>query len=268
MDGTTAGRRPGSARDVSAVLDRLAAAPGRKDRLTHVEMLPARAATTAPWPEWADPAVRTAYAGQGVRELWTHQAVAADAGYAGSHVVLATGTASGKSLAYQLPALSTILQRRRPRAQRGATVLYLAPTKALAHDQSSAVRSLGLEVRATTHDGDSSREEREWSRAFAEYLLTNPDMLHRSLLPRHQRWADVPGPAAVRGGRRVSSLSGRLRRTRRAGAAPAQAGVCVVRRRSHVHPRVRDGRRARGRGCAAHRPRRPGRDPGPLPEAA
>jgi DEAD/DEAH box helicase domain-containing protein len=67
-------------------------------------------------------------------------------------------------------------------------VLYVAPTKALAQDQLSRVRALGLDVRATTHDGDSSREQRDWTRDHGEYVLTNPDMLHRSLLPGHERW--------------------------------------------------------------------------------
>ena len=114
---------------------------------------------------------------------------AADAAHSGRHVVLASGTASGKSLAYQLPALTAIRDGRGPHAQRGASVLYLAPTKALAHDQRAALQALGLDVRVTTHDGDSSREEREWSRDFGEYVLTNPDMLHRSMLPAHRRWS-------------------------------------------------------------------------------
>jgi DEAD/DEAH box helicase domain-containing protein len=104
-------------------------------------------------------------------------------------VVVATGTASGKSLAYQLPALSASLAERGPRGERGATTLYIAPTKALAQDQLASLLGLGLGVRATTHDGDSSHEQRDWSRDHGEYLLTNPDMLHRSLLPGHARWA-------------------------------------------------------------------------------
>ncbi|MEZ5191770.1 MAG: hypothetical protein R2734_04160 [Nocardioides sp.] len=126
---------------MSAVLDRLAAPAARTGSPTsrccrRAPPLPLRGQ------EWAEPAVRTAYAGQGVRELWTHQAVAADAGYAGSHVVLATGTASGKSLAYQLPALSTILQRRRPRAQRGRHRVP-GPHQSARCDQSCAVGRSG-----------------------------------------------------------------------------------------------------------------------------
>ena len=99
----------------------------------------------------------------------------------------------GKSLAYQLPALSAARAARGDRGRRGAATLYLAPTKALAHDQLESLLELGLDVRATTCDGDSSRDERDWARAFAEYVLTNPDMLHRSILPAHQRWASFLG---------------------------------------------------------------------------
>ncbi len=103
--------------------------------------------------------------------------------------MLATGTASGKSLAYQLPALSTVLDRRGARDERGATVLYLSPTKALAQDQLAGLLDLRTGARVTTHDGDSTREQREWARDHGEYILTNPDMLHRSLLPGHARWS-------------------------------------------------------------------------------
>lgn len=171
------------------VVDRLAAVPGREGRLTHVEVLPPREAVVAAWPHWAPTEVVEAFGRQGVREPWRHQAVAAEAAHRGEHVVLATGTASGKSLAYQLPALSAILAGRGPRGERGGTVLYVAPTKALAQDQLSRVRGLGLDVRVSTHDGDSSRELRDWTREHGEYVLTNPDMLHRSLLPGHERWA-------------------------------------------------------------------------------
>jgi len=176
-------------RDPGAVLDRLSALPGRADRLTHREQVPPRAAVTAAWPAWADPRVVAAYAERGVVLPWSHQVTAAEAAHRGEHVVLATGTASGKSLAYLLPALSDIRAARGPKGQRGASVLYLAPTKALAHDQCVAIRDLGLDVRVATHDGDSTAEERAWTREHAEYVLSNPDMLHRSLLPGHERWS-------------------------------------------------------------------------------
>ena len=178
---------------ISDLVDRLASVPGREERLRHLEVLPPRAARTADWPAWASEDVVAAYRARGIDRPWHHQAVAAEAAWEGQHVVLATGTASGKSLGYQLPALSAVRQARGSRGQRGASVLYIAPTKALAHDQLAGIEALGLDVRATTHDGDSGRDQRDWARDHGEYLLTNPDMLHRSLLPGHQRWAQLLG---------------------------------------------------------------------------
>ncbi|WP_182526888.1 DEAD/DEAH box helicase [Nocardioides dongkuii] len=164
--------------------------------MTHLEVLPARAGERAAWPAWAAPDVVAAFEARGISSPWRHQAAAADAAHHGQHVVLATGTASGKSLAYQLPALSRIREARGPRGRRGATVLYVAPTKALAQDQLTSLTGLGLDVRTTTHDGDSGRDQRDWARDHAEYVLTNPDMLHRSLLPGHARWSAFLGSLA------------------------------------------------------------------------
>ena len=188
MTSTQQATRGRPARDVAALLDGLAT-PARADRLAHVEVLPPREGVRAPWPAWAHPDVVAGFTRRGVTSPWSHQAAAASAAHAGRHVVLATGTASGKSLAYQLPALTAILEGRGPHGQRGATALYLAPTKALAQDQLASLLELGTGVWATTHDGDSSREQRDWARDRGELLLTNPDMLHHSLLPGHERWA-------------------------------------------------------------------------------
>ena len=176
-------------RRVQALVERLTAVPGRESRLQHVEVLPPRRPVHATWPQWVPDDVREAFQAAGIAQPWRHQAATADAARAGQHVVLATGTASGKSLAYQLPALSAIRESRGARGERGAGVLYLAPTKALAQDQLAGLSALGLGVRVATHDGDSSHEQRDWTRDFGEYVLTNPDMLHRSLLPGHARWA-------------------------------------------------------------------------------
>jgi DEAD/DEAH box helicase domain-containing protein len=101
-------------------------------------------------------------------------------------VVVATGTASGKSLAYQLPALSALT------ADPRACVLYVSPTKALGADQLQSLESLGLPgLRAAGYDGDTPIEDRDWARSHANWVLTNPDMLHRGLLPGHARWARV-----------------------------------------------------------------------------
>ncbi len=169
---------------------RLTLPAGREDRLTHLEVLPRRAGVRAAWPDWVAPELVDALAARGVSQPWRHQVEAAEAAHRGEHVVVSTGTASGKSLAYLLPALSTIQESRGRTGQRGATTLYLSPTKALAQDQLGSVLGLGLPgLAATTHDGDSSTEQRDWARDHAEYVLTNPDMLHHSLLPGHQRWS-------------------------------------------------------------------------------
>ncbi len=177
-----------SGRPVADLVARLTAPLGRAERLTHLEEMPAREAVTAPWPAWVPEELRSAYVARGVAQPWAHQVEAADHARAGRHVVVSTGTASGKSLAFQLPALAGIHRLRGSAGERGSTTLYLAPTKALAQDQWAGLRALGLDTRVTTHDGDSSRELRDWARDHAEYVLTNPDMLHRSLLPGHERW--------------------------------------------------------------------------------
>ncbi len=151
--------------------------------VTHVEELPARPGRPAPWPPWAAPVVVSALAGRGITAPWEHQVSAAELARGGRHVVVATGTASGKSMAYQLPALTALAEDPR------ATVLYLSPTKALAADQLRALLRLGLDgVRPATYDGDTPREEREWIRQHSRFVLTNPDMLHHALLPGHARW--------------------------------------------------------------------------------
>ncbi|MEV4499077.1 DEAD/DEAH box helicase [Micromonospora arborensis] len=174
---------PGPGPSPADLLRRLRAR-GAGDPVTHVERVPARAGVPAPWPSWAPVELRAAFARRGVVAPWQHQAEAANLAYEGEHVVVATGTASGKSLAYQLPALATLL------ADPRATVLYLAPTKALAADQLRAVAALELEgVRPACYDGDTPRTEREWIRRHSRFVLTNPDMLHHGILPGHAQWS-------------------------------------------------------------------------------
>ena len=158
--------------------------PSREDPITHVADLPGRAARYAPWPSWADPAVVSALRDCGVSSPWAHQAEAASHAYEGRHVVVSTGTASGKSLAYQLPVLSRLA------AGEKTTALYLSPTKALGADQLRSVSSLDVPgVRAASFDGDTPMVERDWVRAHANWVFTNPDMLHRGILSAHGRWA-------------------------------------------------------------------------------
>ena len=164
------------------------------EQLMHVHQIPARQAVTAPWPAWAHPDVVAAYQRLGIREPWEHQMEAADSAHGGRHTIIATGTASGKSLAYQLPVLDAIhrtgLDDRATLEPAGAVALYLAPTKALAADQLSAVNALKLPtVRAETYDGDTDTGARRWIRDHANLVLANPDMLHFGVLPNHAWWA-------------------------------------------------------------------------------
>ena len=173
--------------DVPGPTDRAGpAAPPPDGGLVHLERLPARRARTVPLPDDLPAAVLERLEDQDIDALWSHQAEALALARAGRHLVLATGTASGKSLAYQLPALEALHLDDR------SVVLQLSPTKALAHDQLRALRQLRLPwLRAAVVDGDTPRQEREAVRRTANWILTNPDLLHASLLGDHQRWADV-----------------------------------------------------------------------------
>jgi DEAD/DEAH box helicase domain-containing protein len=176
--------RPSPPSRAESLLDRLRLDPTRAERVTHVEHVPARTGRRADWPVWADPLLVSRLQLAGVERPWEHQVQAADLAHGGESVVVATGTASGKSLAYLLPVLSALLSDEK------AGALYLSPTKALATDQLRAVRALNLmAVRAATYDGDTPREERDWVRRHGRLVLTNPDMLHRGVLPRHAEWA-------------------------------------------------------------------------------
>ncbi len=168
--------------DTPSSLRRLLKDPRNRERITHVQDVPAREGRQADWPSWAPKLLVDRLALTGIDRPWEHQASAASLAHDGRSVIVATGTASGKSLAYLLPALDAVFD--------GGSVLYLSPTKALAADQLRSVRALKLaQLRAATFDGDTPSEERTWVRQYANYVLTNPDMLHRTLLPGHARWA-------------------------------------------------------------------------------
>jgi DEAD/DEAH box helicase domain-containing protein len=156
----------------------------RESPVTHVERLPTRDGQHARWPEWVPSLLLDRLALRGIQAPYQHQVNAAELAWNRQSVVVATGTASGKSLGYQLPVLSALLADPRD------TALYLSPTKALAGDQLRAVRELALaQVRAAAFDGDTPVQDRDWVRAHARWVFTNPDMLHRGILPAHPRWA-------------------------------------------------------------------------------
>jgi DEAD/DEAH box helicase domain-containing protein len=157
--------------------------------LRHVAELAPRQGHPRPWPAWAEPDVVHAFAENGISSPWAHQLDAAELAHAGRHVVVSTGTASGKSLAYQLPILNALATDPRARA------LYLSPTKALGHDQLRAAHALTVatprlhDVAPTAYDGDSPAEVRRLARERSRWLFSNPDMVHLALLRNHSRWA-------------------------------------------------------------------------------
>ena len=152
----------------------------------------------ADWPGWLDAELVDGFRAAGIDRPWWHQAEFAELARAGSHAAICTPTGSGKSLAYLMPVLAAL---REPRAGRGRgfalrrpTALYLAPTKALAHDQARAAGALAPgSVRIGALDGDSDETERRFAREHANLVLTNPDMLHFSVLPNHRRWSALLG---------------------------------------------------------------------------
>ena len=166
---------------------------GRADeRLVREAYEGARDPRFEPIPDDLHPAVREGLARAGIDELYAHQAEALAAAWTGPTIVT-TGTASGKSLCFNLPTLDVLCSDARARA------LYLYPTKALAQDQARALHAFGLtrQVRPAIYDGDTRREERSAIRRRANLVLTNPDMLHVGILPNHGAWADFFANLAV-----------------------------------------------------------------------
>ena len=156
------------------------------ERIVHRDSYGARSARLVSVPDDLDHRVLAALEHVGVDSLYAHQEEALRAAFAGPTIVT-TGTASGKSLCFQLPTLEVLCSDWKARA------LYLYPTKALAQDQARALHAFGLAqaVRPAIYDGDTPREERAAIRKRSNLVLTNPDMLHLGILPNHPAWADL-----------------------------------------------------------------------------
>lgn len=170
--------------DACDTLELLGMEPEWAGRLEHRLELPARAARHATPTTELHPDTVARLEARGITELFTHQAEAIDALCNGEHTVVATPTASGKSLCYQVPVVDAVVRGER------ATALFLFPTKALANDQLQSMRSwLVPGLKAVTYDGDTHPDDRTWARRNANVLLTNPEMLHLGILPGHDRWA-------------------------------------------------------------------------------
>ncbi|HLE99030.1 MAG TPA: DEAD/DEAH box helicase [Gaiellaceae bacterium] len=156
------------------------------EEVAYAGMEPAREARVEPLPDDLDPRVASALVANGVTALYRHQAEAWEAAQRGENVIVTTGTASGKSLAFNLPVLDAMARDPKTRA------LYLYPTKALAQDQSRALATLRVKgVKPAIYDGDTPADSRWQVRKWSNLVLTNPDMLHVGVLPHHDRWGDV-----------------------------------------------------------------------------
>ena len=171
---------------VREIVEQFAARDRSGEILTAVRHIPAREANFAPMPEWVPKELAAVYAEKGVGKLYSHQAAAAVAVHAGRNAVVVTPTASGKTLCYNLPVLTAVLENADTRA------LYLFPTKALAQDQLSELHDLSARLDhrfgVFTYDGDTPADARKAIRERGHIVLSNPDMLHTGILPHHTRW--------------------------------------------------------------------------------
>ena len=222
---------------LSALLPELSPASALPEQITHVHTIPAREAEHAPWPQWMHPRVVEAFESLGISEPYAHQVAAAQAAHAGldaaleasaarygwqagrvetgapahtegaksagGHVIVATGTASGKTLSYLMPTLdavyrascgepvsSTSAYSRTENLNNRANILYISPAKALSADQLTALTSYNLPgLYPASYDGDTPTGERRWIREHANFILTTPDMLNYSILSNHRQWA-------------------------------------------------------------------------------
>ncbi len=179
---------------ISSLLINWRSEPEIAPNLQVQQEIPARPAQTVDFPDLLHPALVSALRSQGIHSLYTHQAASLEKARAGQNIMIVTGTASGKTLCYNLPVLDSLLRHPDARA------LYLFPTKALAQDQAASLRSLLQALSAAEptlptpplgiYDGDTPAHARPVVRGHARLLFSNPDMLHIGLLPHHTSWAD------------------------------------------------------------------------------
>ena len=172
--------------EVDAVLAGLLSEPSLARGVVHHAVLPSRPAAFGEFPSWLDPRIVAGLAGRGIERPYTHQAEAIEAAHAGEDLVVVTPTASGKTLCYALPILQALADDPASRA------LLLFPTKALGQDQVTEFgelsRAAGLQVSASTYDGDTPAPIRSAIRSAGQVVATNPDMLSSAILPHHTKW--------------------------------------------------------------------------------
>ncbi|MEZ6004380.1 MAG: DEAD/DEAH box helicase [Planctomycetota bacterium] len=175
---------------VPGIVDRLQNTPPWNERIAAWRTRPAREGQHVPFPRGLHPRLAELLESRGIPNLRSHQAEAFEAAMGGRDVLVATPTASGKTLCYTLPILQTLIEK-----QGRARALFLYPTKALAQDQtaglSALVEALGEDWHVSTYDGDTPPEVRRSARDRGHLILTNPYMLHQGILPNHAKWAEL-----------------------------------------------------------------------------
>ncbi len=171
---------------VAQAIEDFRADPRFAPNIVEWRTLPAVPARTVNFPAELNPALTEALRSRGIASLYTHQAAAFESVANGKHTAVVTGTASGKTLCYNLPVLNSIMSDHTARA------LYLFPTKALAQDQYTSLHSLieaaGADIKTHTYDGDTPANVRRLIRTAGHVVITNPDMLHSGILPHHTKW--------------------------------------------------------------------------------
>ncbi len=184
------GEGPAESSPVDAIVARLRASAQLRGRFTSWQELSARPPRPAPYPAGLAPELVALLARRGMAELFEHQARAIELALAGRDVLVATPTASGKTLAYSAPVLQALLE-----SEGAARSLWLFPTKALSQDQSrglnALIEELGRGWHSFTYDGDTPSSIRRTLRERGHVVLTNPWMLHQGILPNHAKWSEL-----------------------------------------------------------------------------
>jgi DEAD/DEAH box helicase domain-containing protein len=183
--------------DAAAFLHHLVSLTGYRQQIAHIERIPHQGAIFGKLDKPLNPSLQTCLESVGIPALFSHQAKALNAIFAGKNVIIATPSASGKTLCYHLATLDALVHDKNSRA------LYIFPTKALAQDQLRSLKQIAhpLSLRSrseaislqamATFDGDTPQDERASIRKQARVVLTNPDMLHLGILPNHQSWSKL-----------------------------------------------------------------------------
>jgi DEAD/DEAH box helicase domain-containing protein len=172
--------------DAAGFLETIEASPDYRQQIACLKRIPARSATYGEVFPAVGGQTGEALARLGINRLYGHQAEAIEAVRDGEDIVVVTGTASGKTLCYNVPVMEALEKDPRARA------LYIFPTKALAQDQLGKLKLYGLSnLKAATYDGDTPRQDRPFIKVGANIVLTNPDMLHVGILPYHTTWSEL-----------------------------------------------------------------------------